>query len=126
MALPRWTGHKDHVWWTSWSRFGRLPVGKSWNQLHPIVVPRPPSPTLVPVNLRNLKYGVTGNDDVKDLQRALNKHNLSPDLPVTGNYFDQTDAAVRRCQKLHGFGLDPVRHSYVGRKQALHLGLKPI
>lgn len=125
MALPRWTGLTNTVWWTSWSRFGRLPVGKSWNQLHQVVITKPVPPTLVPVRLSNLKFGMS-NDDVKDLQRALNRHNLSPDLPVTGNYLAKTDAAVRRCQNQHGFGLDPVLHSYVGRKQALHLGLKPI
>lgn len=125
MALPRWTGRTDQVWWTSWSRYGRLPVGKTWNQLHPVVVPKPPAMVLVPVNLRNLKYGVLNNDDVRDLQRQLNKkHNAG--LPVTGNYLDRTDLAVRQCQYRHDFGQDPKRHSYVGRRQALHLGLKPI
>lgn len=124
MALPRWTGNKDHVWWTSWSKFGRLPVGRTWNQLHPVVAPKPPAPVLVPVNLRNLKYGVRNNDDVKDLQRALNKHG-NFGLPVTGNYLDRTDDAVRWCQTRHHFGTDPKRHSYVGRQQAAHLGLKP-
>ena len=126
MALPRWTDLSSKAWWTSWSPAGRLPVGKTYRQLHVPTPPAPKPPVLVPVNLRNLKYGVMNNDDVRDLQRALNRHNLSPDLPVTGNYRDQTDAAVRRCQKLHHFGLDPVKHSYVGRKQAVHLGLKPI
>lgn len=129
MALPRWTGRRDKVWWTSWSEYGRLPVGKTYRQLHPPTPPKPPTPKPpasagVPVRLSNLKYGLS-NDDVKDLQRQLNKlHNAG--LPVTGNYRDQTDAAVRSCQKRHGFGLDPKKHSYVGRKQALHLGLKPV
>lgn len=126
MALPRWTGHKDRVWWTSWSRFGRLPVGKSWNELHPVSVPKPPTPNLVPVNLKNLKYGVRNNQDVKDLQRALNRQFKDANLPVTGNYLDRTDAAVRYHQFKNGFGLDPKRHSYVGRRQAAHLGLRPI
>lgn len=126
MALPRWTGNTDKVWWTSWSPFGRLPVGKTYRDLHPVVVPKPPAPTAVVVDLRNLKYGVRNNADVKDLQRALNRHNVSPDLPVSGNYLDQTDAAVRACQRRHGLGLDPVRKSFVGPSQAKHLGLKPI
>ena len=129
MALPRWTGNKDKVWWTSWSPGGRLPVGKTYRQLHPPVPPKPPAPkppvqVMVPVRLSNLKYGLS-NDDVKDLQRALNKYHGAK-LPVTGNYRDQTDAAVRSCQLKHGFGLDPKKHSFVGRKQALHLHLKPV
>lgn len=126
MALPRWTGNTDHVWWTSWSPFGRLPVGQTYRQLHPpvVVAPKPPAPT--EVQLHNLRYGVRNNADVKDLQRALNRHNVSPDLPVSGNYLNQTDAAVRACQKRHGFGADPVQKSFVGPAQARHLGLKPI
>jgi hypothetical protein len=129
MALPRWTGKRDTVWWTTWSKFGRLPVGKSYNELHKPVPhsgqPKPPASKGVPVKLGYLKYGVMDKDDVRDLQRALNKSH-GTDLPETGNYLDQTDLAVRNCQKHHGFGLDPKRHSFVGRRQAIHLGLKPV
>jgi hypothetical protein len=74
------------------------------------------------VNLDNLRYGMT-NDDVKDLQRALNRHLSGDDLPVTGYYGDMTDAAVRRCQQAHDLGEDAPRHSFVGSRQARHLGL---
>lgn len=127
MALPRWTGNTNKVWWTTWSKFGRLPVGKTYRQAHATPTPPAPKPPAgrVPVNLRNLKYGVRNNADVKDLQRALNATHGAK-LPVTGNYLDLTDAAVRSCQKKHGYGLDPKRKSFVGRKQAAHLGLKPV
>ena len=85
-----------------------------------------PAPSKPTVRLVKLKYGVKNNSDVKDLQRALNKHNVSADIPVTGNYLDQTDAAVRACQRKHDLGSDTARHSYVGKMQAVHLGLKPI
>lgn len=73
------------------------------------------------VRLSNLKYGLT-NDDVKDLQKALNSH-LHLSLPLTGFYGDQTDAAVRKCQYDHDFGEDAPKHSFVGSAQARHLGL---
>lgn len=76
----------------------------------------------VNVRLANLRYGLT-NDDVKDLQRALNRHLSGDDLPVTGFYGDMTDAAVRRCQQAHDLGNDAPKHSNVGPRQAAHLGL---
>jgi peptidoglycan hydrolase-like protein with peptidoglycan-binding domain len=83
----------------------------------------PASSSSPAVRLANLRYGLT-NDDVKDLQRALNRHLSGPDLPVTGFYGDQTDAAVRRCQQAHDLGEDAPRHSFVGSRQAAHLGLR--
>jgi hypothetical protein len=80
------------------------------------------SPSGARVRLDNLRYGKT-NDDVKDLQRALNRHLSGDDLPVTGYYGDMTDAAVRRCQQAHDLGEDAPRHSFVGSRQARHLGL---
>jgi hypothetical protein len=74
------------------------------------------------VNLALLRYGSSG-PDVVELQKALNKHFRGLDLPTTGNYLDRTDAAVRRCQREHGYGNDPAGKSYVGRGQATHLGL---
>lgn len=87
-----------------------------------------PAPTPAPkptVALANLRYGKT-NGDVMDLQRALNRHNLSPDLPVTGFYGPLTDAAVRKDQQVHSYGNDPAGKSNVGPKQAAHLGLKVV
>lgn len=75
------------------------------------------------VYLSKLKYGQEDSDSVKRLQAALNKHTLvnGSTLPVTGNYFDQTDNEVRLCQQQHGFGNDPVKKSYVGPSQAAHI-----
>ena len=75
------------------------------------------------VALSHLRYGLT-NDDVKDLQRALNRHLSGDDLPVTGFYGDMTDAAVRRCQRDHDLGEDAPKHSFIGPRQAQHLGLR--
>jgi hypothetical protein len=87
--------------------------------------PVPPADTRPAVRLANLRYGQR-NDDVKDLQRALNRHNVSADLPVTGFYGDLTDAAVRADQRRHGFGNDAPKQSHVGRSQAAHLGLRVV
>ena len=64
-----------------------------------------------------------GNADVRALQAALNAHFPGLDLPSTGNYLKLTDDAVRRCQRSHGFGADPAGKSFVGKRQAAHLGL---
>ncbi len=76
------------------------------------------------VSLANLKYGVKASADVKALQVALNAHFPALKLPTTGNYLTATDAAVRKCQKAHGFGSDPAKKSFVGKQQAAHLGLR--
>ena len=75
------------------------------------------------VSLANLKFGVRGNTDVQELQAALNAHFPGLDLPTTGNYLQRTDEAVRRCQRTHKFGSDPAGKSFVGKRQAAHLGL---
>ena len=77
------------------------------------------------VSVANLKFGVRGNADVQELQAALNAHFPGLDLPATGNYLQRTDEAVRRCQRSHGFGNDPAGKSFVGKRQAAHLGLVP-
>lgn len=80
------------------------------------------------VYLDKLHYGQRDSDSVKALQRALNAHRLAAPgnitLPVTGGYFDQTDTVVRACQAQHGFGHDAPKASFVGRRQAEHLGLR--
>lgn len=75
------------------------------------------------VYLSKLVYGQEDSDSVSRLQVALNNHPLDggSNLPVTGNYFDQTDHEVRLCQQQHGFGDDPVGGSSVGPSQAAHL-----
>ena len=75
------------------------------------------------VSLANLKFGVRGNADVRELQTALNAHFPGLELPTTGNYLKLTDEAVRRCQRSHKFGSDPAGKSFVGKRQATHLGL---
>jgi hypothetical protein len=80
------------------------------------------------VYLDRLHYGQRDSDSVAALQRALNAHRLAPPgnitLPVSSNYLDQTDTVVRACQAQHGFGHDAPRQSFVGRRQAEHLGLR--
>lgn len=86
-----------------------------------------------PTYLSKLKYGQRDSESVKNLQRALNAHKMpgGTNMPVTGNYLSMTDDEVRLCQRLHGFGptrgsSDPEGKSYVGPKQAKHLGLPDI
>jgi M6 family metalloprotease-like protein len=75
------------------------------------------------VSLANLKYGVRNSAHVKELQKALNAHFSGLRLPVNGSYLSLTDSAVRRCQRVHGFGADRAKKSSVGQRQATHLGL---
>lgn len=80
------------------------------------------APPTSSIKLSDLKYGTMNSPSVVALQRKLNVHfNLA--IPRTGNYLDQTDYAVRQCQRRHGFGSDQVHESYVGPRQAHHLGL---
>jgi hypothetical protein len=95
--------------------------------------PPPPPSSGTPTYLSKLRYGQRDSDSVKNLQRALNAHKMpgGSNMPVTGNYADQTDAEVRLCQRLHGFGprvgqSDPKGKSSVGPKQAKHLGLPDV
>ena len=76
-----------------------------------------------PVYLSKLVYGQRDSDSVRRLQGALNGHPLNggQQLPVTGNYLDDTDHEVRLCQAQHGFGSDPAGASSVGPQQAEHL-----
>lgn len=75
------------------------------------------------VYLSKLKYGQEDSDSVKRLQLHLNNHSLDggQELPISGNYFDETDEEVRLCQTQHGFGSDPAKKSFVGAEQAAHL-----
>jgi hypothetical protein len=103
----------------------RDPFARPHTRRHFVLGAPTPTPTPKPrpkVALANLHYGAR-NDDVRDLQRALNAHFGGPDLPVTGFYGDQTDAAVRRDQSAHDLGSDAPKHSSVGPRQAAHLGL---
>lgn len=75
------------------------------------------------VRLSELVFGQRGSASVMRLQQALNDHQLAGGrtLGVTGDYLEQTDEEVRKCQQQHDFGNDPVRGSSVGPKQAEHL-----
>ncbi len=82
---------------------------------------RMPAPRVL---LSKLKFGQRDSDSVKRLQAALNRHRHQGDpapLPVTGNYLEQTDRAVRLCQQRHNLGADPAGKSFVGARQAKHL-----
>lgn len=82
--------------------------------------PAPPGAT---VYLEKLHYGQHDSDSVRHLQTVLNGHPLAggEELPITGNYLEQTDEEVRLCQAQHGFGNDPPLQSFVGPSQAEHL-----
>ena len=77
------------------------------------------------VRLANLKYGKI-DQDVKDLQNALNAKMRGTKLLVDGVYGATTDAAVRKHQGVIKVGVDPAKKSYVGPRQAAALGLKVV
>jgi hypothetical protein len=127
-------------------RWGRVPLAwpgqrwgvrlqgwaEGWNHVHIPGLPPAAAPAPAPapggrVNLAELHYGMRGSESVKALQRALNAHKLAAPgnvtLPVTGNYLEQTDTVVRADQAQHGFGHDPAKASFIGQRQAAHLGL---
>lgn len=81
-----------------------------------------------PTYLSKLKYGQRDSESVKNLQRKLNAHKMpgGRNLPITGYYGPQTDQEVRLCQRLHLPPADPKGKSYVGPKQAAHLGLPDV
>jgi hypothetical protein len=83
-----------------------------------------------PVYLDKLHYGQRDSDSVRALQRALNAHKLAPPgditLMVSGNYLGNTDQVVRACQVQHHFGSDAPGQSWVGPRQAEHLGLRVV
>ena len=99
----------DYTVWTDQYNGVRFPVG---------VVMEPGE-----VYLSKLVYATEDSDSVKRLQQVLNDHPLSggEPLPITGNYYDETDEEVRLCQQQHGFGNDAAGHSSVGPSQAEHL-----
>lgn len=83
-----------------------------------------PTPTSNKVYVSKLVQGQMESDSVWYLQRSLNQNGNPPegaDLPLTGNFLDQTASAVKGCQQAHGFGDDPMGSVYVGPSQAAHL-----
>jgi murein DD-endopeptidase MepM/ murein hydrolase activator NlpD len=67
-----------------------------------------------------LVYGKNDSDSVKRMQEALNATSFPPytNIPVTGNYGDITDKAVRDWQISIGNTPDPAGRSSIGSKQA--------
>jgi hypothetical protein len=100
-----------------------------WIDAQPNTPPHPPD-DFGPVYLDKLHYGQQDSDSVRALQRALNAHKLDAPgnitLPVTGSYLGLTDQVVRACQVQHGFGHDEPGKSFVGTRQAAHLGLRVV
>ena len=84
--------------------------------------------TGAPTYLKKLKFGQKNSASVKNLQRALNVHPAlsGKRLSISGYYGTRTDYWVRLCQKRHGYGNDPARESFVGKRQAKHLKLPKI
>jgi hypothetical protein len=104
-------------------KWGASPSHRIWTDTyHGVRFLHVDAPEPHEVRLTVLKYG-NGGPDVVELQKALNRH-LGLHIPTTGNYLDQTDAAVRKCQQLHDLGEDAPKHSFVGSNQARHLGLR--
>lgn len=83
-----------------------------------------PPPTSNTVYVSKLVQGQMESDSVWYLQRSLNQNgnpSEGANLPLTGNFLDQTAEAVKKCQQAHGFGDDPMGSVYVGPSQAAHL-----
>jgi len=72
------------------------------------------------VYVDKLRYGQLDSDSVRRLQHQLNGIPLKggTDLPITGNYLEQTDQEVRLWQEqVAGDPPDPVNASFLGPKQ---------
>lgn len=74
----------------------------------PVIVPQlaalpPPSVPSTSVSLfsKKIKYGMKNDADVKRLQQVLKKAGVFS-FDITGNFFGQTEAAVRKFQKKYG------------------------
>jgi hypothetical protein len=81
------------------------------------------------VYLDKLHFGQRDSDSVRRLQRVLNGIKLpdagKPRLPITGNYLEMTDAAVRAWQAFAGDEPDPIHKSMVHPDQADQLFAQP-
>lgn len=82
----------------------------------------PPSNTIAcgDVRLSHLVRNRQNSDSVRRLQKALNRLHRAG-LPITGNYLDQTHAAVQRCQRNDRFTINGQPTNRVGPSQAAHL-----
>jgi hypothetical protein len=102
--------------------FGRLPIDGDVGHPTPDVPDVPDVPEDAPgVQLSNLVPGASG-PDVAELQQALIDNGYVIPAGVTGNYKDQTIAAVRAAQLAQGL-VGPDADGAVGRKTCLFLGL---
>jgi peptidoglycan hydrolase-like protein with peptidoglycan-binding domain len=68
-----------------------------------------------------LHYGQRDSDSVKEMQRRLIKLGFSIPAGATGNYFGQTDAAVRAWQRKIGDRPDAAGRSSIGPRQAARI-----
>jgi hypothetical protein len=73
------------------------------------------------VYVNKLHYGQKNSDSVKEMQRRLIKLGFRIPAGVTGNYFGQTDRAVRAWQRHIGDRPDRAGHSSIGPRQAARL-----
>lgn len=124
--------HQDHIHVLLEDTSGSIPTGGLGAASTPSKpASKPSTPTAAgkkSTYLSKLRFGQRDSDSVRNLQRALNAHKMKggSNLPITGNYLSQTDAEVRLCQRLHGYGNDKAGASFVGPKQAKHLGLPDV
>ena len=70
------------------------------------------------VYIRKLHYGQKDSDSVKELQKRLAHLGFHVPAGATGNYFGQTDRAVRAWQRKIGDAVDRAGHSSIGPRQA--------
>ena len=78
--------------------------------------------------VEKLHYGQMDSDSVKRLQHQLNQTSLEggQELPITGNYLDETDEEVRLWQvQVCGDPADPVNQSFLGPSQAAKMFPSP-
>jgi hypothetical protein len=93
MSLPRWTGDAE-VQWTSWTPYGRLPVGRTQRQRNAVVIP----PTYSfrqgkQVFSSKMHKGQLNSDSVWNLALALHNRGYLKTAPID----DYTQAVVDAC-----------------------------
>jgi LysM repeat protein len=95
---------------TTWQRLAQINGLKDANKIKPgqrikvVGAPPPPKPPSNPwksgdVYQNRLRYGVTNSDSVRRLQQRLIDMGYKIPAGPTGNYFGQTQAAVRQLQR---------------------------
>ena len=111
----------SHAWGKPFVGWGSKLAGAVLNLS--AVVALPAAPAGAQVYVSKLHYGQTASDSVSALQSRLNAIKYPPfkNVPVTGNYFAETDASVRAWQAWIGDHPDTAGRSSIGPRQAARL-----